>query len=102
MPRFTVHWATLRHHDSGAFVVRTQPFIEYLCLPVQPTRGGGTRPAESPSHEVQRVKVGQLVPGEPHSFPLVGPCEVRKEGPQRLEGLSVVIAARANHVCFQA
>jgi len=41
------------------------------------------------------------VPGEPRSFPLVGPCEVRKEGSQCLEGLSVVMAGRANHVCIQ-
>ncbi len=78
-----------------------QPFTEYLCLPVQPTRGGGTRPQESLSHEVQRVEDGQLVPGAPRSFSLVGPCEVRQEGSQRLEGRSVVIAGRANHVCIQ-
>jgi hypothetical protein len=41
------------------------------------------------------------VPGERRSFPLVGLCEVRKEGPQCLKGLSAVIAARANHVCIQ-
>jgi hypothetical protein len=41
------------------------------------------------------------VPGEPRSFPLVGPCEVRKEGSQRLEGLSVVMAGGANHVRIQ-
>ena len=41
------------------------------------------------------------VPGEPRSFPLVGPCEVRKEGSQRLEGLRVVIAGRASHVRIQ-
>jgi hypothetical protein len=41
------------------------------------------------------------VPGEPRSLPLVGPCEVRKESSQRLEGLSVVIAGRANHACTQ-
>ena len=41
------------------------------------------------------------VQGEPRSFSLVGPCEVRQEGSQRLEGLIVVIAGRANHVCTQ-
>jgi hypothetical protein len=41
------------------------------------------------------------VRGEPRSFPLVGPCEVRKEGSQRLEGLSVVMAGWANHVRIQ-
>jgi hypothetical protein len=41
------------------------------------------------------------VPGEPRSFPLGGPCEVRKEGSQRLEGLGVVVAGRANHMCIQ-
>ena len=33
-------------------------------------------------------------------IPLVGPCEVCKEGSQRLEGLGVGIAARANHLCI--
>ena len=36
-----------------------------------------------------------------NSFPLVGPCKIRKEGSQRLEGLSLVIAGSANHVCIQ-
>ena len=50
----------------------------------------------------RHLAVGDVrVPGEPHSFPLVGPCEVREEGSQRLEGLSVVTAGRANHVCIQ-
>jgi hypothetical protein len=41
------------------------------------------------------------VPVERRSFPLVGPGEVREEGSQRPEGLTVVIAGRANHLCIQ-
>jgi hypothetical protein len=50
----------------------------------------------------RHLAVGALrVPSAPRSFPLVGPCKVRKEGSQRLEGLRVVIAGSANHVCTQ-
>jgi hypothetical protein len=50
----------------------------------------------------RHLAVGVLrVPGEPRSLPLVGPCEVRKECSQRLEGLRAVIVSRTNHMCTQ-
>lgn len=57
-------------------------------------------PRAGPAASERRLAVGVVrVPGEPRSLPVIGPCEVRKEGSQRLEGLSVVIAGRASHVC---